>query len=131
MVEMLVVIAIIGILASIIIRNLNMSRNFAHDASVMTSMESIRSHAQIFHTDHGYSFNDGTNSLCNDAQIMILRQAASDETGHATTCNADADSFAVWVELRATANYFCVDSKSFSGQKDPSAFSNPLATTCP
>ncbi|TSC78250.1 MAG: Uncharacterized protein G01um101429_864 [Parcubacteria group bacterium Gr01-1014_29] len=114
-IELLVVIAIIGILATIVVVPLNDVRNKGRDASAKTSMSDIRVYADVFFTNNGYSYDNGVADICDDAQIVTLRDAAENQTGNTTTCESNSSAYAVWVQLRAVNTYFCVDSDGFSG----------------
>lgn len=129
--EILVVISIIGIFASIVLVPLNNARNKSKNASAKTSMSDIRIFANIFNVDNGYSYNNPLgDNVCDDSpQITTLRTAAKDQTGNDTDCGSDPSAYAVWVLLRSSSDFFCVDSNGFSGEIGPTP---PIAgsTTC-
>src|SRR3989344_4206475 len=86
--ELMVVIAIIGIFASIVLVPLNNARNKGKNASAKTSMSDIRIFANIFQIDNGYSYKNSTADVCNDAlQVTLLRTAAEGQTGSLTDCS--------------------------------------------
>ena len=126
--ELMVVIAIIGIFASIVLVPLNNARNKSKNASAKTSMSDIRIFANIFQIDNGYSYNNGMTNVCNNApQVTILRTAAGGQTGNPTDCSSSSSAYAVWVQLRSPGTiYFCVDSNGFSGEIS----SIPSAQSC-
>jgi len=116
--ELMVVIAIIGIFASIVLVPLNNARNKSKNASAKTSMSDIRIFANIFHIDNGYSYDNGTDDVCDAPQITVLRTAAEEQTGNLTDCSSSPSAYAAWVELRSLTptTYFCVDSEGFAGE---------------
>ena len=126
--ELMVVIAIIGIFASIVLVPLNNARNKSKNASAKTSMSDIRIFANIFQIDNGYSYKNNTADVCDDApQVIILRTVAEGQTGKLTGCSSSSSAYAVWVQLRSPGTiYFCVDSNGFSGEIS----SIPSAQSC-
>ena len=128
MIEMLVVISIIGVLASIVLVPLNNARNRGKDASAKTTMSDIRVYADVFFTNHGYSYAN----LCDgvtDPEVGKLLQAVQNQTGNPAVCNPSASNYAVWVKLRSD-QYFCVDNEGFAGEVG--AIEPPAGSTvCP
>lgn len=112
LVEILVVIAIIGILASITIASLNTARNKAKDAAVKEMVNSMRTQAEF-----GYnSSTGGYNGLCLDPVIVNLEQKIDLETGHPgqATCSSSNTKWIVKAQL-VDNTYWCADSTGFSG----------------
>ena len=118
LIELLVVIAIIGILAAVVLTSLNDARNNARNASAQTSINNIRSAAEVhFNTNTPPSY-DG---LCSADSITTLIDAAEGETDTTAVCN-DAPSdraYAVSIELidvgAPNTLYYCVDSTGSAG----------------
>lgn len=60
LIELLLVVAIIGILATIVISSLNTARNRAKDAKIKTLMSQLRTQAELFALEHGSYLGVGT-----------------------------------------------------------------------
>jgi len=131
LIELLVVIAIIGILASVVLASLNSARDNAKDASMKTSMNSIRAQAELFYNGAGSNTYTGA---CADADIVNLLAAASTQTGNTADCDATAAAFAADVQSTVAGVYFCVDSSGFAGelstQKDTTPSGAANVATC-
>lgn len=129
LIELLVVISIISILASIILVSLNSSRDRARNASAKTSMSNIRGRAQVFYDTYN-AYDNGIDDMCStDTEIVKLRGAAESQTGNVSTCNSNSTNYAVWIRLRSSSNYFCVDSAGISSDIGPIA-PLPGSTSC-
>ncbi|MEZ4104111.1 MAG: type II secretion system protein [Candidatus Paceibacterota bacterium] len=133
LIELLVVIAIIGILAAVVLASLNDARDGGANASAKTTVNNIRSQAELYYNDNSYSYNPATGDVCSDAKVLGLISAATSTTGIATyACdvNTAGDEYAVEVQLRPSTatDFFCVDSTGFSGQQ--SASKGAGATVC-
>ena len=125
LIELLVVIAIIGILAAVVLASLNDARDSGSDASAKTSMNNLRSQAEIFYNNNSFSYS----GACADADVQALRTAANAQTNNTVDCNDSATEYAAGVLLR-NGDLFCVDSTGFSGIRGNTALGN-AATQCP
>lgn len=144
LIELLMVIALIGILASVILISLNSSRSKGANAAVKSNLNSVRSQAELI-----YDANSGDyTTVCTDAMVakvidkavesgLGVGSAFSANSGSAqvittANCNSDPYGWAVSVPLRAAegANlYWCLDSSGVAVGK-----SNPLGASsvvCP
>jgi type II secretory pathway pseudopilin PulG len=108
----MVVLAIIGILASITTVGLQGVRNNTKDKSATASMQGILIEATL----HKSKNNNSYATVCANAEVVKLRTAVQNAVGTAPTCAATATTFGVIVKLRGTG-YYCVDSKRFMGQR--------------
>ena len=141
LIELLVVIAILGILSSIILRNLNSSRLKAMDARIKTELSSMRRAAAIYYDGiSNQSYGSNTNN-CNTPNRMF-----TEDTVVANLISSIDSITGVSVECRAGGNYFVV-SASLVGATDPNsdnwcvdsagaskAIANPITnsdTACP
>jgi prepilin-type N-terminal cleavage/methylation domain-containing protein len=124
LIELLVVVAIIGILASVVLASLNTARSKGKDASVQSSMSSMRAQAELGVTSSGTYVVD----VCTSAAVgglSTLIAAVNAVTANDVVCaqNVVAGSAGTaWgasVQLPSseggTATYFCVDSTGYAG----------------
>ncbi len=145
--ELLVVVAIIGILAAISLSYLGQSRTKGIDGGIKADLKNAQSQAEVYYANHNRSY-DG---VCNDSTDGVLRHVTAagkkfDNTPVGTydngldssftaneRCNDDANGYAAWVPLRTVANTaWCIDSRNAS--KVVSGLGNELiasATQCP
>lgn len=120
LIELLVVVAIIGILASVVLTSLNTARNKGKDASVQSSMSSMRASAELGVDSSGTYIDDictltttgGLGTL-----ITAVNAAASPNTVVCGQNTADNTRPATWgaAVILPTGGFFCVDSTGFAG----------------
>jgi len=110
-VELIVVIAIIAVLASIVLVNVTQYLNKGKDAGIQGNLAGVLTDAaQYFDTNGNYT------SFCTDTTVAAALAAADsayDGNGTAnqvTDCNSTATLFAACAQLKVTDAYFCVDS---------------------
>lgn len=101
----LVVIAIIGIMASVVLASLNTARDKGQDASVKSSLINVQAQAELYYDKHFTSYE----GLCNDLQIKSTINNALVGRTLTAVCNDITASYAVTIPLNA-GGYFCVDS---------------------
>jgi prepilin-type N-terminal cleavage/methylation domain-containing protein len=119
LIELLVVIAIISILASIVMVSMSGARDKARDARIQGDLSQVRTLALLIEDDEGSyasvctSTNDalegaGTNY---ETQLGVIQDDIDDQ-GSTTTCQADADSYCIHVELLSSddGEWYCIDS---------------------
>ncbi len=127
--ELLIVVAIIGILAAISLSYLGQSKTKGIDAGIKSDLKNAQSQAEVYYTNHNRNY-DG---VCNDSTDGIFKQITGAgkkfdgnpvgiydnglDSSFASNerCNDDANGYAVWVPLRTTANTaWCIDSRNAS-----------------
>ncbi|MDQ5950940.1 MAG: hypothetical protein QG639_217, partial [Patescibacteria group bacterium] len=124
LVELLIVVSIIGILASMVISSLNDARGGGSDASAKQTLASLRHQAELVYNANGYSYD----TVCTDNKITPLLQALVDSTPATgssdvpgtpssvtnVACHDDVAAYAVSSPITVLNNgvqqYFCVDS---------------------
>ncbi len=132
LVELLVTIAIIGILSTVAMSSLGTAREKAFDAKVKAQLSNIRSAAETYYSTN---FNYGmTTSSCTAGMfadtitgMSKLTVSANYPVGENTiVCNAISTppSYAVSDNFLASSTYWCVDS---SGASKPET--NPLGSS--
>lgn len=136
LIEILVVIAIIGILASVVLGSLNSARDKGVDAAVKSDLDGITKEVQIYHISAGNYTDVCTNdasiaSALSNAKTMVAASPTLGGMGDGE-CLSDADTWAVWVNLKnASTTAWCIDStgaKAVIATQDSSAVD---LTACP
>lgn len=143
--ELLIVVAIIGILTAIVLIALNDARNKGADAGVKSNLSSARSQAEVFYNANTASPNTYDN-VCDlgavggvEAIGLMVQTAAKsaglgsyavNATGDLTsaTCNTNGVSWAAEAPLKGAGGMWCVDSTGTSERKTTSIGSG---TVCP
>jgi prepilin-type N-terminal cleavage/methylation domain-containing protein len=130
-VELLITIAIIGILAAFIFRSVNDARIESIDAKVITEMDSITKRASIEHAQAGtYDIVCGTGLYSQSTSIEELVTSINQLASTTVICNSAPDAYAVSVGLNDT--YWCVDSTGVRGEvATPLDVGPPADLVCP
>ena len=136
--ELLVVVAIIGILASVVLARLNSARGKGSDAAVKANLDNMRVQAEISYDNLG-----NYTGVCSDSNIIRGMASAASVEGLTTWtappgntiargCTNTSSTWTAWVNLAKGAggtNYWCVDNTGTSIQKTVSPGTN-TPTTC-
>lgn len=121
--ELLVVVAIIGILAAIVLVSLNSARNKGKNAAIKAQMAQLRPAGEMFNEDNG-----GFTGWCADTEEGRISQGAIDAGGTGYACNDAAAAWAAGISLVGTgAGDWCVDS---TGASKPATLA-ANSTVCP
>ncbi|MEI8062387.1 MAG: type II secretion system protein [bacterium] len=128
LVELLIVIAIIGILSSVVLANVSQGRTKAYDAKVQAQMASIRGDAEIYYITNGNygitTYSCGLGMFADTASGMVnLTKSVNYPVGENTiVCNSDSvtKTYAVSDNMSGTSTYWCIDSKGTSKQESTS-----------
>ena len=127
LIELLIVIAIIGILASVIIGSLNDARQGGIDSKIVAEMDAIQKRASI---DESFSYNFdsvcGSNGITQSTEISTLISSINGLASTTVVCNSDTTQYAVSVAVGNT--YWCVDSMNIR-KEIPSELTTELV--CP
>ena len=125
LIELMVVIAIIGILATVVLVSIGNSRDTGANANVKSNLTNMLSSAEMIFINTG-NYTD----VCtlNTAQPISVRidkmiKSANKNAKSAVVCNADSTNkvFGASVELKVTDNgkkYWCIDSTGFNEATD-------------
>jgi prepilin-type N-terminal cleavage/methylation domain-containing protein len=107
--ELMVVIAIIGILAAIVLASLSAARTKARDVSVKSEMHNIRSAADLYYTSHNssYSLSDGTAGSCSDTFGLFGAPGPGAPMWGDTSTNMKNIMLAIFNTVGTTANMDC------------------------
>ena len=143
LIELLVVIAILDILASIVLASLGTARSRARDASIISSLSSMRAQAEMGLSTSARYLNNICAATSGTGEIGTLLAAArgqtvagtadvdcySDDTDGATA-TVTPSAWRVEADLVAASTFYCVDSTGYAG--DIGGTSNTTATdyTC-
>ena len=113
--ELLIVMAIIGILASIVLVLLTGAREKGQDSSIKTQMLSLRSQAEIYGVNNGGSYDGlftGNNTWASETDPSV--QAILTGINGQTTVHTAGSSSGAWAAQAQfkedTSQYLCVDS---------------------
>jgi len=131
--ELMVVIAIIGILTSIILVSISAAKNKGFDAQVESELSGVKSAASIYYGNNGNSYighaGAGSNqcpstgptpfTMFADTNSNMATQVSYGEypAGVSITCNASDTAYAVQANLSSANTYWCVDSTGASKQE--------------
>lgn len=132
LVELLVVVAILGILTSVVLVSLGTANTRGKDGAIQANLDSLRTQAQLYYNENGsYSLNGtgipasssctAANSVFVDSKItqQIIATDSVNGGARSVACNVAAGgaAYAVYAELASTAGaYFCVDSNGIGGR---------------
>ena len=127
-VELLIVIAIIGVLASVIIGSLNSARDDGVSAKIKSELTTLAKRAGIERVSMmTFDVVCGSNAITQATSITTIIDAIERFSPEAIVCNSSTEAYAVSAALSAT-EYWCVDNQGASR-----AISAPLTTelACP
>ena len=105
----LFLIAILGVISSVVLASLNSARVKASDSLIRANMSSLRAEAELYAASNGNSYL----GLCHDNKTLdLLKSASKSATGGQSEtnyiCNDDESDYAASMPLKS-AGYFCVD----------------------
>lgn len=131
LIELMVVVAIVGLLASIILLNTQKTRFQAHDAQIQSSMHQLRNAAEM-----SYDANENYDEVCDEAnntvsdagEFGLLERDIRDDNGNQNVIcyeSADKKDFAASSPLRTqTGKHWCIESAGVSIE-----INNPIASS--
>ncbi len=119
LIELLAVVAIIGVIAAIVSTSLSTSRSKGANAGLRTSLAQMRTQANLYFNDNG---NYGTvaggcgtaNTVFSDQKFVSIRQAAENSSGYLATCVNNLTGLGSWAVLiqskpESGNDYLCTD----------------------
>jgi len=127
LIEVLVVIAIIGILAGIIIFSLKETKDKAKDARIIDEMSQIRSVANMHYNDNSYSFNGFSCGVVNMSVVCNDITAQGGDLIDPIPVSLDGQDYCVEAKLNSGA-WWCVDAQGRSAKYDTSTM--PTEPAC-
>lgn len=117
LVELMVVIAIIGVMSAVIMTNLNSARGKTANTTIKSNLNSIRAQSLIFFDDNNFSFGATTNS-CNALGRVFLYPPirdtiiANNTIVNGTFCAGSVSAWVIRSPLKVQEGNFtwwCVD----------------------
>ena len=110
LIELLIVIAIIGILVAVILSSLSNARGQASEARIKAELTVVGKRAFVEESkSKTYDLVCGTNGATQANSIVKQINAVETFSGQTVTCNSTADRFALSIPLNSSVHY-CVDS---------------------
>ena len=110
LIELLIVIAIIGVLAAVILAALNDARDQGVEAKVKSEMDSIAKRAEIDYTSSfTYDTVCGSNGFGTSTVIENIIASINQLASTTLTCNSDTDAFAISTGI--DTGFWCLDSE--------------------
>lgn len=143
LIELMVVIGVVGLLASITLVAMGPARGGGRDASVKANLATIQVQGSLYYnigTTFGVTtqsctpaagsvFNDTTTTV-DDTTKAAITEATKQAKDNAITCKATATMFAVAAKLNNN-KYWCIDSRNAAREiTDPATISN-ASPLCP
>lgn len=123
--ELLVVLAIVGVLASIAIVSLNNARSKANDAETVAQLSMARTSAQIFYEEHE-SYNGEAGNVarkCDEKKSMFLdyisgmfqyTTSSNYPDGTDLRCSSNDQAYEITASLNNSREFWCVNSQGLS-----------------
>lgn len=129
-IEILLIVAIIGFLASVVLTSLNPKRIRARDVRIQLAIKEISPFAELINGEEKSYF-----SLCVDGggintthpaygtQLKLIEDEIKNNGGDDFFCGVAVNEYCVYSNLGLASQYFCIDSTGKAGvvTTDPSA----------
>jgi len=130
LIELLMVIAVIGVLSSVILSALNDARNSSIDAKVQSEMDSLAKRAEIENSQVGnYNIVCGTNGVATSSSIVKIINSINSLGSVTFICNSETTKYAAAATF--DDGFWCVDSTG-ARKKIPNALNtSPAEYVCP
>lgn len=133
LIEVMVVVAIIGIFSVLALASMSGSKSKGSDASVQQVLKSIQNQSELHYLNNGNAYGAGVSCITgmfnSDTTIRAQLVALQRTNGNvAPTCRSSTSAYAVSSPLVSnSAKYWCIDSTGFSGIRD----NNITTSKCP
>jgi uncharacterized RDD family membrane protein YckC/type II secretory pathway pseudopilin PulG len=110
------VLAIIGILSSIVLVSLNVARQKGFDAQTKSALSQMRTEAEVYYGQNNNSYSvarDCSSGMFVDPSFASIKSGIKSTT--VLTCYAEKSSYAVSASLAPGGQNYCVDSTAYNG----------------
>lgn len=149
LIEMLVVISIIGVLASLAIISYTGTQKSARDTQRKSDLRQYQNSLEVFANKNNGFYSSRTSqngvsasdTLCDDLGITNCPSDPREEddptfsykyqTDGSDSGDTDAINYILWAKLENTADYWVVCSGGKIGTKSQTGWSNPTGGVCP
>jgi len=127
--ELLVVVAIIGVLSAVVLASLNNARSKGSDAAVKSNLDGVRNQAAIYYDNNGSYGTLVVANACTGANaagsVFVLDQVIANQIKSANaagaglqSCSNSASAYAISVQLKSSSTAaWCVDGNGKSKQE--------------
>lgn len=130
LVELLITIAIIGILTAVVLAALNDARQDGVDAKIKSELTAISKRAAIENSVNlTYDTVCGSNGIATSSNILIILDAIDQFASSTPICNSSTGAFAVSAPV-GTAHW-CVDSLGSTREIAAPLETSPAELSCP
>jgi len=138
LIEMLVVVAVIGILASVLLTTLGPAKNKAKDSRIIQEVNQVRVMAEVVYDGDYGAVEELPRQIIQNSELKLLAEDITEQGGELHIIkSADETVFSAYSKLNALVgvepdlkvNYYCVDSNGravFSTQK-PKSYQCPIS----
>jgi len=114
--ELMIVVVIIGILTAVVLVSLNSARSKGQDASIKAQMNSLRTQADLYYSNHGNSYSSlfisDINWSSGDPSVQAILTGINKQ-GPIHTAGSSATAWAAQVQLREDpTKYICIDASA-------------------
>lgn len=111
-----IIIAIIGILSSVVLVSLNSARQKGSDARTKSSLTQVRLFAETYYAENGNSYsttNSCTQGMFTQPDIQAVLASSQNQE---IKCVARESTYAISASLNSSEKSFCVDSAGYLGE---------------
>ena len=130
LVELIITIAIIGILAGVILTSLNDARIDGIDAKVISEMDAISKRASIEQAQYGtFDIVCGTGAHSTSTQIADIIDSINKLSSTTVVCNSGPGDYAISVGLKDS--HWCIDSGGIRAEVSDPLETAPPELSCP
>ena len=126
-VALFIVIAIIGVLSSVVLVSLNTARTKAQEISMKNQITSVRAGMELYRGIN-YSYSNADNCYSGAFLDSELVQNISSLKAYNPVCYARGDSYAISAALNSSRSSYCIDNNGFNS--DGVAVSSNLGASC-
>jgi len=123
LIDLLVVIELIGILASVVLASLNSARSMGADAAVKSAMSNMRAQAELYYDNNSSQYGTAAGTSCTqassifaDPQIAAMITQIDAQDGGTPSCaigGTNQQNWAVMTTLK-TGTTWCVDNSGWA-----------------